>query len=451
MSVFSDSKAALRASVPLPEPLGGTTFVSGIGRVYRLFGNEEESLSPSAIPAIPPMLAPTKRPTLSLEEALQQIESYSTPTSSTLAVCEPVPLPLEDSPVLQLFPVTGESAIPVPPQIDEASSRTASPQPHATLSVKDIVNEVSQHLPNPNEERRKPFRVIFEYAEEPFIVPFTKPEPLPKVPLPEVIEPKNVRALRVVTEAEPQVLLPKKFPKRWHSRRKTNPPYRKQFLLPPVADAPTEEPMVNEVPKPVIDVSTFQWSAPLDSLMQTADNQTRMLTDHLVVQSNQGVKTICFKSVFPGDGCSTILLCAVRALLERKHRVLLIDAHDRHINLPAQLNLAGNLDSGNVAIALNEYFGFWVWQESKTVEENMTLLAEVISAHREEYDLILLDCGSLTESPLQEFVDFWNRIEADGIILVSNMKHPPEISMSHIAGRLRQHHIHLIGITENYV
>jgi len=428
MSVSFDPHDEFRASAPLPELLDGSTFVSDSGRVYRLFGNEAEAFSLPVIPEIPPRFAATQRSTLSLEEALQQIESYSSPV-----VREQVIQPTEDSPVLQLFQAMGE-----------ASNRTNNPHPHATLSIKDIVDEVSQHLPNLNGEGRKPFRVIFEYAEEPFIVPFTKPEPPA-----EEIEPEHVRTFKVVTESAPPVLLPRNFPKRCQSRRKTS-PYRKQFSFPTIAEVPTEEPTVSEEPKPV-NVSTFQWSAPLDSLMQTANNQTRMLTDHLVVQSNQGVKTICFKSVFPGDGCSTILLCAVRALTERKHRVLLIDAHHRHINLSAQLNLSGNLDSGNAAIALNEYFGFWVWQGAKTVEENTALLAEVISAHREEYDLVLLDCGSLTESPLPEFVDFWNRIEAHGIVLVSNMKRPPEISMSHIAGRLRQHHVHLIGITENYV
>lgn len=453
MSVSFEPQDELRASRSLPEIRDGTAFVSGIGRVYHLFGNEGETFS---IPAIPPRLAATTRPALSLEEALQQIESYSAP-----AVSENVLQPKAEPPVLQRFQVLGEFTSPPSKKMDEGGSRPFSgssrtgnqqstcekrTQPDVMLSVKDIVEEVSQHLPNLNEERRKPLRVLSESIEEPFIVPFTKPEPSP-----EVVETNNIRTLKVMTEVVPQVLVPKNFPKYWQRHRTKPPPYRKQCSLPPLSDPPTEEPVVIDESKPDIDVSTFQWSTQLDSLMQTANRQAQMLTDHLVVQSNQGVKTICFKSVFPGDGCSTILLCAVRALTERKHRVLLVDAHHRHIDLPKQFNLTGNLDSGNAAIVLNEYLGLWVWQESKTVEENTALLAEVIAAHHNQYDLILLDCGSLTESPLPELVEFWNRIRSNGIILVSNMKHPPEIPMSHIAGRLRQHQIHLIGIAENYV
>jgi Mrp family chromosome partitioning ATPase len=130
---------------------------------------------------------------------------------------------------------------------------------------------------------------------------------------------------------------------------------------------------------------------------------------------------------------------------------LLIDTHHRHIDLPNQLNLSGNLDTGNEVITINDRLGLWVWQESKTTEENTALIAEIVAAHREEYDLILLDDGSVTESPLTAFVEFWNRVELNGIVLVSNTKRPTEMPISHIARRLRQHHVSLIGIAENYV
>jgi Mrp family chromosome partitioning ATPase len=85
------------------------------------------------------------------------------------------------------------------------------------------------------------------------------------------------------------------------------------------------------------------------------------------------------------------------------------------------------------------------------VEENRTTLAKVVESHRTEYDLILLDNGSVTESPLSEFYEFWNRTKLDGVVLVANPKHPSAVPVSHIAERLRQHGIHLIGITENCV
>jgi len=465
----------LKELMPLPEILGGTSFISTSGRVYRLFGSEEKAFSIPTIPAIPPILAVPKSSALSLEEALQQIETFSSPVTSDsvseVSGASEQPKPSRtirtmgcicsatDSPTLQLFQALEETAVPdqhtgVGIPLKLVKSINAAPNavsPVMVLSAKDVVREVSQVLPKPKEEKRQPLRVVSDHVEEPFIVPFAKPEPPP-----EETETKNV-ALKIVAGFTPSLKtqsshqFSKVLRKCGRHHRKEKALHRKQFTLPPVSIIQTQElPVVSE-PKPPVDTSTFRWSAHLDSLMQTANNQIRMLTDHLVVQQNQGIKAICFKSVFPGDGCSTILLCAVRALMERNYRILLIDAHHRHIDLPKQLNLSGNLDAGNKEIAVNDLLGLWVWQETKTVEENTALIAEIVAARRKEYDLILVDDGSVTESPLTEFVAFWNQVDLSGVILVSNTKRPLEMPVFHIASRLRQHHIPLIGITENYV
>ena len=423
----------------LSEVLGGTSFVSASGRTYRLFGNEDKSFSMPTIPAIPPLLAAAKTSHVSLEEALQQIESFALPAASKKEQ------PVANPPTLQIFPALGESA---PRRLIKKKNANLN----VSLSAKDIVDEVSPLLPKRKEGTCQPLRVVCESArpkpvrpepvrpepipvEEPFIVPFAKPEPSPE----EKPEAKNV-VLKIVSDFVPTTHFAKTLRKCWQHRRKTKTPYRKPCSLPP--------PVV-EINVPDIEPVTFQWSEQLNSLMQTANNQIRMLSDHLVVQSNQGTKAICFKSIFPGDGCSTILLCAAQTLTERNYRILLVDAHHRHIDFPKQLNLSS--ESGTDVITLNDRLGLWVWQDSKTTEENRSALAEVMTLHREEYDLILLDDGSVTESPLKEFVEFWNRVELDGVILVSNTKRASEIPVSHIAGRFREHHIRLIGITENYV
>ena len=454
----------LQERVPLPAMLDGTTFVSDSGRIYRLFGNEEETLVLPSIPELPPILAALKAPEVVLAEALQQIDAFfaTTEHKNTQEQLR------ADFSTLQLFPTLGKSAPPRLVRREESLSNTVLP-------AKAIIDEVLQTSPHlieagpkktsPREERATPLRVVSEtVVEEPFIVPFAMPEVALEEP-----EEQNL-PLRIVTELVPPILFPPilfpgVFQKCWH-RRKKKTLYHKQCLPPPVRVSQTEESPVIAEAKPTetkptetqltVDTPTFRWSEQLNSLMQTAGNQIRMLTDHLIVQSNQGIKAICFKGVFPGDGCSTILLCAARALMEREYRVLLLDTHHRHIDLPKQLNLSNGLSSGNLnsegeVIALEEYLGLWVWQESKTSQENAALLTELITAHREEYDLILLDDGSVTESPLMEFVDLWDSVELDGVILVSNTKSPTEIPVSHIAERFRQHHIHLIGVTENYV
>jgi len=466
----------LKELMSLPEVLGGTAFISTSGRAYRLFGNEDKAFSMPTIPEVPPILAAPKSSILSLEEALQMIETFSSPKTSdstsesseqpkpspTIRTAEHVSASANPS-TLQLFQALGKPATPdqndqnadteISLKLVKSDNIPSNVVQNVTLSVKDVVREVSQVFPGaapnsspkPKEERRRPLRVVSDHVEEPFVVPFAKPEPPP-----EKHETKGT-ALKIVSEFIPPILSSKVLKKYGQHRRKAKTLYRKQFSLPSVSAVQIEELPVICVPKPPVDISAFQWSAQLDSLMLTASNQIQMLTDHLVVQQHQGTKAICFKSVFSGDGCSTIMLCAARALTERNYRILLIDAHHRHINLPKQLNLSGNLETGNEVLAINDRLGLWVWQESKTTEENTALTAEIVTTHRENYDLILLDDGSVTESPLTAFVEFWNQVELNGVVLVSNTKRPTEMPVSHIARRLRQYHVPLIGIAENYV
>ena len=456
----------LKEPVLLPEVLRSTTFVSGNGRIYRLFGNEDEAF---AIPPIPPLLAAPKTSVLSLEEALQQIESFSSPATSKNESEQSKSLPIRsgltigctyqtaDTPTLQLFRAFGESAVP-------RLVRRENLLANESIPAKEIIYEVSQSFQNPalepsaktKHEMQKSLRIAPEYIEEPFIVPFVKPAISPEETETNNTALEGQNDINNAEDPQPmETMRPIHYPKilrKYRQRsRKDKTPYRKQFFLSPVCFSQQEESLViTALPTPP-DISAFRWSEQVDSLMRTADYQIRMLADHLVVQSNQGIKVICFKSVFSGDGCSTILLCAVRSLMERGYRILLVDAHHRHIDLPNQLNMLENLDTEDDVMILNDHLGLLVWQESKTVTENTTILADNLTAHREKYDLILLDNGSLMEGPLTEFVEFWNQIMPDGVVLVSNTKHPPEVPVSHIACRLRQNHIHLIGITENYV
>jgi Mrp family chromosome partitioning ATPase len=78
-------------------------------------------------------------------------------------------------------------------------------------------------------------------------------------------------------------------------------------------------------------------------------------------------------------------------------------------------------------------------------------MTDQLVQYRESYDLVLLDGGSLTESPLLDHIAFWRDAKSDGVILILNTKNQTEVNAKHIAQRLRQHHISLLGIAENYV
>jgi len=448
----------LKEPMSLPDILRNTSFVSASGRAYHLFGNEENTFS---IPPSPLVLAASKPSALTLEEALQQIESFSSQITNDNNVAdnsvasEPTPpvrasghmCPSAESPMLHLFQALNDATAP------------------------RLLKRGSPNLsPKPKEEKAGSLRIVAAPVEEPFIVPFAKPETVPE----ETTTQEKPVTLKIVAKPKPPIRLQKIIRKVRQRREKAL--YRKGSVLPtdpahsashatPTqcgvnraddsdGDGNSDSNFLVDSPLQALACSgsaTFRWSEQLDSLMRTAENQIRCLADHLVVQVNQGVKAICFKSVFPGDGCSTILLCAVRALMERHYRVLLIDAHYQHIDLPKQLDVSPEVATGGEVIHLNDHLDLWVWQETKTAAENRTILTKILADHREEYDMILFDNGSVTESPLTELIEFWDQVELDGIILVTNTKRPEEMPLCHIARRLRQHHLHLIGITENYV
>ena len=456
-------REGLNEPMPLSEVLNGTTFVSATGRVYRLFGNEEESFSLPAIPPLPPLLTAAKESVPSLEQVLEQIESFSIPATGKTVPEPPLQTvnnqtmnnvsPAKNVPALHLFRALEESFAPRLVRCGRESGT-------ASLSVREIVGDVSQkQTSKPKSERRQyvpaaPPRIVPDPTEEPFIIPFAI-STATQEDSPQMTE-TRIPALKLVSEFFPPIFIPstllwqcwKRCQKKHGSKTKTL--YRKPFSS-PIRFTKTEETPINSEPKLPIDISTFHGLPHLDSLMQTANDQIRTLADHLVMQSNQGVKVIGFKSVFPGDGCSTILMCAARVLLDRHYRILLIDTHYRHLDLPRQCNLLGDMDLESQVIPLNDRLGLWVWQKLKTIEENRATLASIIADHRDKYDLILLDDGSITESPLMEFVGLWNSIELDGIILVSNAKRPTELPVSYVMERLQQHHIHLVGVMENYV
>ena len=467
--------------LPLPDGLSGTTLVSPSGRVYHLFGNEEKTFSMPEIPAIPESLGVPKPLAFTLEEALQQIETFATSaTENKVAETSAQPKPSltlrtaeqsytpeiatsSNPPTIQLHQALGESVVAEQPAVigiplKFVKSETAPPR--AALSIDSVALKGFPTLPSPalkqNDEKRQTLRVVSAHSEEPFIVPYVQPvevakETETKSTMLRVVSGKSVMESTLSPAMLNRLRCTKILKKSGQHRRNERAQHRKHFSLPPVSAVPVvESPVVCE-PKPLVDPTTFRWSDQLNSLMQTAENQIQMLTDHLVVRLSQGMKGICFKSVFPGDGCSTIMLCAARALTERNFRVLLVDAHHRHIDLPKQLNLSGDLDTGNEVIELNNRLGLWAWQESKTTEENVKLLAKVVQTYRSKYDLILVDDGSITESPLMDFIAFWNQVDLSGVVLVSNIKRSSELPMSHIAKRFRQHHVPLVGIAENYV
>lgn len=197
------------------------------------------------------------------------------------------------------------------------------------------------------------------------------------------------------------------------------------------------------------------WPEHLDSLERDASNQIRHLADHLESQIRQGRKVISFNGYRPGDGCTTYSLCAAREMAERGYRLLLADAHRQHPELALLLELDIDPHLYEIMTLIPGRLELLPWSESfieiDSHEESHTIsFTDIVASLRNEYDLILLDGGSLIESPLGERVAQWRRMRSDGVLLVVNTKNPEPVNVQAVTRRLERFNIELLGVTENY-
>ena len=198
------------------------------------------------------------------------------------------------------------------------------------------------------------------------------------------------------------------------------------------------------------------WPKYLASLEYRASNQIRHLADHLEMQLANGRKVVSFHGFRSGDGSTTLSLCAARELAERGHRLLLADAHPQYPELAMLLELDVHPHLYEIMTLIPDRLELLPWSESfiETVshdQTHMTSFADIVASLRDEYDGILLDSGSLTESPLKKYVGQWRQMRSDGVLLVVNTKNPEPINVRAVAQRLHQFNVELLGVAENYV
>ena len=190
---------------------------------------------------------------------------------------------------------------------------------------------------------------------------------------------------------------------------------------------------------------SFRWPDVCDALKKKADTQIGSLADYLVALKEHGRKTICFHGFFPAEGCTTLLLCAVRELTDRGFSVLLVDGNVRHPELPMLLDVPKPTKNDEL-LSLADHRLELLSLTGKTPERS-----KQVGLLKNSYDFILIDAGSLTEGEPSEKTLFWQETAADGVMLVINTKNRQPVNLEAVDGRLRQHGIELLGVSENYV
>ncbi len=195
------------------------------------------------------------------------------------------------------------------------------------------------------------------------------------------------------------------------------------------------------------------WPRELASLEHRASGQVRSLADHLETQYRSGCRIISFNGLVPGDGCTTMSLCASRELAERGYRLLLADAHHQNPELARLLEIHLDPHIYEIVTLIPERLELLPWSETPIeIDEGQTRsFEELIVSMQPEFDLVLLDNGPLIGSSLPQRVRSWRQMNIDGVLLICNAKSPDRRRLQGVSQRLEEHDIKLFGVTENYV
>jgi Mrp family chromosome partitioning ATPase len=227
---------------------------------------------------------------------------------------------------------------------------------------------------------------------------------------------------------------------------------------------PSSQPeSTQEIPGPVVVTNTASgwqlpwqpaWPRELASLEHHASDQVRLLADYLIGQlDGAGCRIVSFNSLFAGDGCTTMSLCAARELAERGYRILLADAHPQHPDLARLLEIHLDPHIYEIVTLIPERLELLPWSATAIeVGEGQTLsFEEVVVSMQAEFDLILLDSGSLLGSSLSHRVASWGQMHIEGVLLICNAKSPDPRRLQGVSQRLEEQGIKLLGVMENYV
>lgn len=195
------------------------------------------------------------------------------------------------------------------------------------------------------------------------------------------------------------------------------------------------------------------WPRELASLEREASDEIRSLADHLESQRRRGRRIVSFNGLLPGDGCTTMSLCASRELAERGYRLLLADAHRQNPELARLLEIELDPHLYEIVTLIPEKLELLPWSETpiETAEGRTQSFEDLVASMRGEFDFLLLDGGPLIGSSLSRRIGDWRRMGVDGILLVCNARNRDSRRLQGVSQHLRKHGIELLGVTENYV
>ncbi len=194
------------------------------------------------------------------------------------------------------------------------------------------------------------------------------------------------------------------------------------------------------------------WPLRLQHFNVRAWDQIHLMADHLEKQYHAKSRIVSFHGLRSGDGCSTMILFAVRELAERGYRLLLVDASPQTPELTSLLGIAQDPHLYEMVTLIPGRLDLLPWSETPIEIEDgkMCSFESLIASLQSDYDMILLDGGPLLNYSFLECARKWREIRCDGVLLIYKAQNGKTGQLlSDICEKFAEQNIHLLGALEN--
>ena len=186
--------------------------------------------------------------------------------------------------------------------------------------------------------------------------------------------------------------------------------------------------------KPALEVDEFRWSLACDGLLRRHRDRLRAAVLTLMAADEAGRSLIGVGAPSPGSGCTTVLACLARLLVEAGKTVAVVDGNFAAPGLARQLGLAVNSGwedvlAGHAPLAESVIYSLadriallpLVAGGQAAVEQLQSIHASVTAGVlRYHYDMVLFDLGAVADRLQGAAAQLLARqCRLDGVILTS--------------------------------
>jgi Mrp family chromosome partitioning ATPase len=236
-------------------------------------------------------------------------------------------------------------------------------------------------------------------------------------------------------------------------------------------DEEAEQPTIlslGETALPAQRVDHFTWPKVCRRLIARAAVELDRLADALAAASASGQKVLAIAGYRPGEGATTLLLCAARRLSERGIKTALVDADLARPRLARRLGAQPRLGWDETTA---EEESAWAQALGEATANNLALLpvrepsspgggpvrnpsrlGGSVKTLRNRYDLVLVDLGPLEDAGLAAGTPTWAMPGTiDAIVLTHDERITSEAQLLEVHERLAALGIAVVGIVENFV